>query len=125
MSYTLQWRDLHFLFSFLCVFQISTILLILALGFKVKHTSWTNRHTYIQLKTIIAERGDLALSSPGVGWLVGLSVKLSSSELVKATNKFYTVLERGQIAHKDPTIKSLYCSSQESGTSYMFPKDTY
>ena len=36
--------------------------------------------------------------------------------------KCNTVLERGQVAHEDPTIKNPDISSQESGTSFMSPK---
>ena len=32
------------------------------------------------------------------------------------------VLERGQIAHEDPTIKNPDIPSQEPGTSFMSPK---
>ena len=34
-----------------------------------------------------------------------MSVTLCSSALEQATEKIYTVLEMGQIAHEDPTIK--------------------
>ena len=40
------------------------------------------------------------------GWVVGWSVTLCSSALGAATDKFNTILERGQIAHEDPTIKN-------------------
>ena len=57
-----------------------------------------------------------------VGWLVCLSVTLCSSALGQAKDKFNTVLERGQVAHEDPTIKNLDFPPQESGTSFMSPK---
>ena len=45
-----------------------------------------------------------------VGWLVGLilGVTLSSSVLKRATDKFYTVLGRGQIAKEEETITNKY-----------------
>ena len=39
-----------------------------------------------------------------------------------ATEEFDTVLESCQIGDEDPTIKNPTFSSQESGTSFMFPK---
>ena len=47
---------------------------------------------------------------------------LCNSGLGAATDTCYTILERGQIAHKDPTIKNLKFPSQGSGMSFMFPK---
>ena len=38
----------------------------------------------------------------------GLGVTLCSSILEQATDKFYTVLERGQIGHEDATLNSLF-----------------
>ena len=39
-------------------------------------------------------------------WLGCLSVRLCSSALGQSTDKCNTVLEKGQIAHEDPTIKN-------------------
>ena len=45
-----------------------------------------------------------------VGGLVGgWSVTLCNSALEQATDKCYTVLERGKIAHEDPTVKKNLC----------------
>ena len=53
---------------------------------------------------------------------VCMSVKLCSSALEAATGKFNTILERGQGAHEDPTIKNQKFPSQETGMSLMSPK---
>jgi len=57
-----------------------------------------------------------------VGWLVGWSVTLCNSALEQATDKFYTILEPGQIGDEDPAIKNPDFQPQESGTSFMSPK---
>ena len=73
--------------------------------------------------SLIAQLEELALTSFGVIWLVCWLVGVSHS-LAQHKNqcKCNTVLERGQIAHEDPTIKNLDFQSQESGTSFMSPK---
>ena len=57
-----------------------------------------------------------------VRWLGGWSVTLCSSALEQATDKFYTVLGRGQIAYEDSTIKNPDISSQESGIFFIGQK---
>ena len=52
-----------------------------------------------------------------------MSVTLCSSALEQPTDKFDTVLESWQIGDKDPTIKNPTFSLQESGTSFMSPKE--
>ena len=52
-------------------------------------------------------------------------VRPKNSALGEDTDKFNTILERGQIAHEDFTITNLNLSSQESGMSFMSPKGPY
>ena len=42
-----------------------------------------------------------------VGFLVSWSVTLCSSALELATEKFHTVLEKGQVVHEDSGIKNV------------------
>ena len=57
----------------------------------------------------------VALSLHGGGWLFGwLCITLCSSALGQATDKCNTVLERGQIAHEDPTIKNKICACMQA-----------
>ena len=55
-------------------------------------------------------------------WIINLLFNFSNSALGQPTDKLYTVLERGHIAHEDPTIRNQDCLSQESGMSFMSPK---
>ena len=57
-----------------------------------------------------------------LGSMLMRSVPLCISALGQATDKSYTVLDRGQIAHEDPRIHIINFSSQESGMSLMDPK---
>ena len=68
---------------------------------------YTKKQVYLLLNSgpAPASRAWVALVSLGGGWVVGWSVTLCSSFLGQATDKFYTVLERGKIGHEDPTIK--------------------
>ena len=45
-----------------------------------------------------------------------------NSALGEDTDKFNTILERGNIAHEDFTIQKINLSSQESGMSFMSPE---
>ena len=70
----------------------------------------------------IAQLEELALTSPGVSWLVSWCVTLCSSTQETGRDQCNTVLERGKIAHECPTIKNTDFPSQDPGTSFMSNK---
>ena len=110
-------------------------MLVLQLPFKLSKSLCNTGvdRTYSLLNNCIAKlklnfqlsKAWVALSLHGGGWVVRLCVTLCSSALEQATDKCNTVLDRGQVAHEDPTIKIQIVHNWNQERPLCLQKDTY